>query len=658
MNWRPLGPFGSPTPMAKNNQLSPHGTGRFMCLLTDADNPQKFLIGHATSGIFRTTNSGHTWEQVMNTGFASGVFRIIRFKTDPKHLLAATALDIGNSRQYGYGLIESFDDGLSWTRNSLQFDPEEYNTDQARDIAIIEPKKEKILIAVTAHKIHLSTNGALSWSVVYEGRYNLKHVITDPNDPKNIIVCGNGVLVSRDGGSTFADITDKINSTYGLKNHTHTSYHAAFSIKNKNRVYILAQNQNVYLLKSNSTELKDFEIVNTGFMLMNSSRLVFSIQWHTALKTETLWVGGTRLVKSVDDGKTFTEAGSPLNGVPNHVHDDFNDIAFSPNGGVWVCTDGGVDYTMDAGKNWKSLTDQSINLNASLMFGFDRSLDNTIMAGTQDNGIFSYKKGIWNCLPIYGDGGRIVAVSDTDDFSGGVAQMNHFVKDGGKTIMMMHAGADRTGHDFRVQYLKSSGSLYIANMHLYKKQNGKYFEIVSSMLDADRKIKAFWVNPKNENEIWLAKDDPTWGSVLEKKLYQTMDGGRTWIDRSKSLPILMWRSITDIHINRRGEIAVALEAFDKKGEVLNKVYISMDGGRTFTNISIGLPNLPVNTIIAVNGKWVCGTNDGVYVYYKKSWQQLGNQLPKTIVTELRYYENDGMLLASTFGRGLWSIAVK
>lgn len=657
-NWRPLGPFGSPIPLAKNGQLSPHGSGRFMCVLPDASNPSKFIIGHATSGMFKTNNAGLSWDQVMHTDFCSGVFKIIRFKTDPKHLLAASALDIGNSRQYGFGIIESFDDGQTWKRNSLKFDPQEYENDQARDLAILDSKKEKSIIAVTAHKIHLSVNSALTWSVVHESSYNLKHVVVDRHDSRNVVVCGNGVLLSQDGGINFTDITQKINQAYGLSNHKHANYQAAFSIKHKNRLYIVAQNQSTYLLKSNLNDLSDFEIVNNGFTMLNPSRLVFDIQWHPQTKSETLWIGATRLVKSLDDGKSFVEAGSPLNGAPNHIHDDMNDIAFSETGDVWVCTDGGVDFSSDGGKNWKSLTDQSVNLNTSLMFGFDRSPDNTIMAGTQDNGVFMYKNGRWTCLPIYGDGGRVVASSDSDDFYGGVAQINHFFKDGGNTIMMMHAGTDRTGHDFRLQYVKESGALYIANMHLYKKVKGKYFEIISSMLESDRKIKAFWVNPKNENEIWLAKDDPTWGAVVEKKLYQTLNGGRTWIDRSKSLSVLMWRSITDLHINRRGEIAVSLEAFDKQDAELNKVYISQDGGRTFRNMSDGLPNLPVNVISSVNGKWICGNNDGVYILTGKTWKRLGNQFPKTIVTELRYYESDGMLLASTFGRGLWAIAIK
>ena len=30
--WLPIGPFGSPTPMADSGQMSPHGCGRFLSL--------------------------------------------------------------------------------------------------------------------------------------------------------------------------------------------------------------------------------------------------------------------------------------------------------------------------------------------------------------------------------------------------------------------------------------------------------------------------------------------------------------------------------------------------------------------------------------------------------------------------------------------------
>src|SRR6185503_1400270 len=89
-----------------------------------------------------------------------------------------------------------------------------------------------------------------------------------------------------------------------------------------------------------------------------------------------------------------------------------------------------------------------------------------------------------------------------------------------------------------------------------------------------------------------------------------------------------------------------------------KVYVSNDGGVTWTNYSTGLPNLPVNCIVYQNG-----SNDALYVgtdvgiYYRNSamssWQPFFNGLPNVIVNELEIQYSSGKIRAATYGRGLW-----
>jgi hypothetical protein len=98
-----------------------------------------------------------------------------------------------------------------------------------------------------------------------------------------------------------------------------------------------------------------------------------------------------------------------------------------------------------------------------------------------------------------------------------------------------------------------------------------------------------------------------------------------------------------------------LESFDQNSTDLNKVYISSDNGQTFTNQSKGLPNLPSTCITSVKGKWIYGDNSGVYEFNELQWVPLGEGFPPTIVTEIKYFEKEQVLIVSTFGRGLWAI---
>ncbi len=651
--WEPLGPFGAPEPMAENGEITPHGAGRFICVNLHPKNDGEILIGHATSGLFKTTDNGKTWIQKLRFPFATGIYQIIRFNSDENHLIACTALDIGNSRQYGYGLIESFDNGETWIRNSLQFEPEEYNLQQSRDIAIIDKKKEKKLLSISDRRIFFSADGAKTWNKVHEAGFTLKSIVVNPHDENSIFVCGNGVLYSRDGGQNWEDITNDICKHFGKVKSEYSSYMATFSQKSRNRFYVAAQDGSVYILESSTDSLRKYRIKNLNAGQLNVPRLKFATHYDEASRIETLYLGTMRLYKSKDNGMNFIQVTHPVKGQANNAHDDITGITFYKDK-VYLATDGGVDVSGDEGQTWVSLTNQSVNLNTCMVFGFDKSAKGYMMCGTQDNGIFTLKRGAWYCTKLYGDGGRVAALNDSTGFATGFAMMNYTTRDAGSTFEYKHAGTE-TGHDFRMSYHSESRTFYLANLHLYKKAEGKYFEILTSRLDASRKIKAFWVNPDNANEIWLCKDDATWGGELKNKLFHTTDGGQTWLDYTNRLPILSWRSITDIFINQDGQIAITLEAFDKKNSGLHKVYFSDDGGQTFVNQSDGLPNVPTNTIVCAKNQWICGNNNGVFVLKAGKWEPFGDEFPATIVTELKYFEHEGVLYASTFGRGIWGI---
>ena len=89
-----------------------------------------------------------------------------------------------------------------------------------------------------------------------------------------------------------------------------------------------------------------------------------------------------------------------------------------------------------------------------------------------------------------------------------------------------------------------------------------------------------------------------------------------------------------------------------------KVFGSTDGGATWSNLSTGLANLPVNAIAAANGP-----AHGVYVgldvgvYYRDDrldgWVPFMDGLPDVIVNSLVLDEHHHRMLAATFGRGVW-----
>ncbi|MES2618260.1 MAG: hypothetical protein V4613_10295 [Bacteroidota bacterium] len=656
--WQPVGPFGAAESLSLPNALTPHGTGRFESIDIHPKNDQEILIGHATSGLFKTIDGGKTWEQKLAFDFATGIFDILRFKNNTRHLLACCATDIGDEKQYGYGLIESFDGGETWQRNSLQYNPAEYNLKQQRNIAMIDKADESSLVSVSNHNIYISTDGAKSWKSVFETKQTLLNVKVDPNNEKCIVVTGNIVVASMDGGETWTDYTSAICQSYGNVPANQCRFEAIFSQLNPDKIYFAVSHNKGYIIQTSIGFNSEYKIISQSNFNGNIYHMDAVFSYDAKSKKESLFLGTTQLHRSNDDGKTFKVITTPDHLTANHAHDDVNAVKLYKDGRLYIATDGGVDVSNDNGETWTSITDHS-NLNGALILGFDKASNHTIMAGTQDMGILQYKNNSWKTLSIYGDGGRAVAMGDSLKFAFGYAKMCFLTSNEGISSIYHHAGSQVNFFEFRMQYVPKFDALYIANHHLYKKSGQKNFEILTNKLSTERAIGAFWVNPNNEDEIWLSKTDATWGAPLVNKLYYTNDGGINWVDKTNALPILLWRSISDIDVNASGDIAISLQGFDSEKSERNKVFLSTNGGETFENFSDSLPNFPVLTIEPIGNAWACGTSNGVFVRYARDgWQPLGQGFPATIVTELHYYSEQQLLYASTFGRGIWRTLIK
>jgi photosystem II stability/assembly factor-like uncharacterized protein len=92
------------------------------------------------------------------------------------------------------------------------------------------------------------------------------------------------------------------------------------------------------------------------------------------------------------------------------------------------------------------------------------------------------------------------------------------------------------------------------------------------------------------------------------------------------------------------------------------VFESTDGGATWTDISVLLPDVPSDALVLSGGKLLLATDIGAFIANavggtNTAWARLGTNLPNTSLNDLRLDPNGTTVLAATHGRGLWRIRI-
>jgi photosystem II stability/assembly factor-like uncharacterized protein len=162
-------------------------------------------------------------------------------------------------------------------------------------------------------------------------------------------------------------------------------------------------------------------------------------------------------------------------------------------------------------------------------------------------------------------------------------------------------------------------------------------------------IVALAESPRKKDVIYAGTDDG--------RLHATLDGGKEWTELTTRLPVRRW--ISRVVPSRHAESTVYVTQRGREDDDFAVyAYRSTDNGRTFRSIAGNLPAGPVNVIIEDprnRDVLYVGTDFGVFVSTNGGarWDVVGANLPSVQVSDLQYHERDHVLVASTYGRGVW-----
>lgn len=636
-NWTAVGP----TTIANGNGGYSPGLGRVNTVAQDPNNANVLYVGVPQGGVWKSTNGGTTWTPKTTELPVSGISDITIDPNNSNIIYVCTGDGDGND-SYGIGVIKSIDGGENWTNTTLIWESGMEHT--ARRL-VISHANSNHLYATTSKGVYKSLDAGVHWILIKDGAY--KDLEMHPTNANTIFICNNRIEYSTDGGDNFT-IASGINSN--------TRVEISISESNPSRVYAVTGNSEgglegfyqstdggqTFTLKSNSPNI--LSSANDGSGNGGQAWYDLAIVCDPS-NSNTVYVGGVNVWKTTNGGNDFdiiTHWSLGTNWV-EYLHGDIHTLEFFGNN-FYAGSDGGIAISTNDGDTWNDL---SSGLQNSQFYEIDvmPSNANKLIAGAQDNG--SLRIDGTNAVQVRGGDGMNVLFHRSNPNVwfyewqyGGV----HRTTDGGNSADYIKPNGVGDGN-WNTPFITSPSNhntIYIGYENLFKSTNMGDNYTERSVPGTDL-IDEIAVYDGNDNFISVSK-----GSSL---LIST-DNGVIWTN-ILPLPNLF---ITGIVYNPSDsdEMWVTFSGFDEG----DKVYHTANGGLNWENISLNLPNIPVNKII-----YEPGSDDGIYigtdmgVFYKNNdlanWISFSDGLPVTIITDLVYHEGTDQVFAGTYGRGIY-----
>ncbi|MCB0548560.1 MAG: hypothetical protein KDD19_13345 [Phaeodactylibacter sp.] len=379
----------------------------------------------------------------------------------------------------------------------------------------------------------------------------------------------------------------------------------------------------------------------------------------------TVYIGGVSLYKSVNGGAAFNVIGGYQGNT--WIHPDMQELAIGPDG-IWLATDGGVDFTND---EFATVESRKRGITASEFWGFSSAWnENLVVGGRYHNGNTAIRPsfGAGQSLRLGGGeaptgylnpGGRGVAYfSDIssqvipEELSGavlGLPQLQYYPSE-----------SYFAAHSSELEFAPHCyNHIYIGQGHrLWKSENGgQSFTLVKAFgADPDRPLLHFEISRSNPRVMYVYQRTSFYGATL----HHTDDGGQSWQQRPFPSGIGSQRAgVLALNPENENELWVAFAHQNNDGA---KVFRTLDGGGSWENQTTALLDGHRAQAIFYQG----GTDGSVYlgtdkaVFYRDNstggWQFYNEGLPlRTQSNIFRPYYREGKLRMGTYSHGAWEV---
>lgn len=640
------------------------GAGRINFIRFDPTDTNIMYVSSPDGGLWKSTNGGISWST--NTDFLPviGCTDLAINPNNTQVMYLATG-DKETDRR-SIGVLKSTDGGTTWNSTSLVWTAiDNYRTTRL----LMDPTDPNTMMVATDGGIFRTTDG---WATNMQVSSDLTEDMEyKPGDPATVYASGTEFFKSTDGGDTWNVVTS------GLPLGTDVSRMVlGVTAGNAGYVYAIAGDVdggfNGFYRSTNSgssfTEMSASPNIlhanaapgpgDTGGQAFHDLAIAVS-----PTNADLVTIGGINQWQSTDGGANWARITYWLGVNPSYpgyeaepepyIHADIQNIEYLPGSSTTFFTscDGGISKTTDNGVSWTDITND-LTVSQMTAIAVSATTEDLQIAGLQDIGTLKYDAGAWSV--IGGGDGEDCFIDRTNDLNMVYCTVNaqfYLSTDGGINYDPI-AGVPTGGEWFspihqdpvvatRV-YLGGFPNLYVSNDVF---TGSATWTQLGAPLGSGNILK-FAIAPSNNSIIYAIQADA---------ISKSTDAGLTWSNVTGTLPTTVALTNLTISDTDPDKVWVVFSGYS----IGDKAFQSVDGGTSWTNLSAGLPNLPINAIVYSNGSAIdaiyLAADIGVYYYDNtlSAWAPYFTDLPNCAVIDLEIFYPTGKLRAATYGRGAW-----
>ena len=679
-------------------------SGRIADFAVNPNNHAEYYVAVASGHIWKTTNSGTTWQPIFDNYGSYSIGCIVMDPNNPYILWTGTG-ENNHQRALGYGdgVYKSTDGGKSWKHMGLK------DSRQIGMIAIDPRNSDVVYVAAEGsvwgpggeRGLYKTIDGGKTWNKVLNISENtgVNNVIMDPRNPEVLYTTteqrrrhvytkiGGGpesaIYKSTDAGATWNKLTSGLPSADmgGI----------GIAISSVNPDYVFA------IIEAAGDAGGFYRSTNRGASWTKMSDHASSGQYYNEIYCDPVDLDIVYSMETVsqmttDGGKTWKSLGLKSRHVDDHAIwiDPGNNKHFmiGGDGGIYETWDGGEEYHFKCNLPVTQFYRVNVDNSEPFYYVYGGTQDNNSMGGpsrnTSDYGVVNDEWFITN-----GGDGFWTAVDPTDpNIVYAEAQYGNMVRYDRRSAEAIdirpepRKGEETYKWNWNAPLVLSKHNphrLYCAANKVFRSDDrGNTWEVISDDLttgidrntwkvmdkywsvDAVAKdistsqfgtIVSFDESPLKENYIAIGTDDG---------LIQVTEDGKTWRKISSFPGVPEYTYVSDILLDRYNE-QVIYASFDNILRDDFKPYLlkSTDKGKTWTSISANLPvNGTVHTIVQdhVNADLLfVGTEFGVFFTIDggKIWTQLKSGISVNCIKDMVIQERENDLVVATFGRGFY-----